>query len=245
MQQKAIGFDWQLRVSKRAKHPRMTIDNFGKVVLVWPQRMPRRHAPAMVEAHQSWVLKHLAQRPEPTPVLPPTHIPFLAVDKVYAVNYHNTERKGITLTEQADVLHIEGRMDDLARLQDKLRHWVRQQARIHLAPMLDDMAQAMGLRYQKLSIRLQRTRWGSCSAKGHISLNAALLFLPEDLVRHVLRHELVHLRHLNHSSAFWQTVAQWEPDFQQQRRKLKSCGKQVPQWLTQAFTHMEASNGKP
>jgi predicted metal-dependent hydrolase len=78
---------------------------------------------------------------------------------------------------------------------------------------------------------LQRSRWGSCSPKLKISLNASLLFLPPHLVRYVLVHELCHTRHLDHSRRFWSLVARHEPLHKDRRRELAALRYEVPGWV--------------
>lgn len=79
----------------------------------------------------------------------------------------------------------------------------RKTARAELAGRLEMLSAIHGLSYGRLSIRSQKTRWGSCSAKGNISLNAKLVNLPAELIDYVIVHELVHTRIMNHSKAFW------------------------------------------
>src|SRR5829696_3902704 len=83
-----------------------------------------------------------------------------------------------------------------------------------LSPMLAATAQELGFSYERIMIRRQRTRWGSCSARGTISLNCCLLFQRPPVVRYLLIHELAHTRHMNHSKRFWQCVARHCPDYQ-------------------------------
>jgi hypothetical protein len=101
-----------------------------------------------------------------------------------------------------------------------------------LAPWLAELAAEQGFRHGPVQIRLQRSRWGSCSAKGAISLNLALLFQPPAVLRYVLLHELAHTRHLNHSRAFWAVVAACEPDYKRLDRQLRKDGwRNVPSWV--------------
>jgi predicted metal-dependent hydrolase len=83
-----------------------------------------------------------------------------------------------------------------------LQHWLKLEARLHLPDWLELVAQDTGHRYRRVSVRLQRSRWGSCSSTGTISLNAKPLMLPPDAVHYVLVHELSHTVHRNHSRAF-------------------------------------------
>jgi predicted metal-dependent hydrolase len=75
-------------------------------------------------------------------------------------------------------------------------------------------------KYKKISIKQQRTRWGSCSRQGNLNFNYKLLFLPEQLRDYVIVHELCHLNQFNHSPAFWQLVAQTFPRAKALRKQL-------------------------
>jgi predicted metal-dependent hydrolase len=88
-------------------------------------------------------------------------------------------------------------------------------------PWLLRMASELELAPTGVVVRSQRTLWGSCSRRNSISLNARLLLLPPDLVRYVMIHELVHIRHPNHSRAFWQAVAVHVPDHGDKLKRLR------------------------
>ncbi|MFH1425850.1 MAG: SprT family zinc-dependent metalloprotease [Candidatus Kerfeldbacteria bacterium] len=79
-----------------------------------------------------------------------------------------------------------------------------------------------GFDFNTVRVRNQRTRWGSCSCKGNLNFNFKLLFLPPVVRDYVIVHELCHLEQMNHSSAFWELVAQRIPDHTEQRRNLRA-----------------------
>ena len=81
-----------------------------------------------------------------------------------------------------------------------------------------------GFAYKGIMIRDQKSRWGSCSAKGNINFNYKLILLPPELRDYVVVHELCHLKELNHSRKFWGLVAEAAPDYKAKRRKLKGIG---------------------
>jgi predicted metal-dependent hydrolase len=82
-----------------------------------------------------------------------------------------------------------------------------------------------------LSIRSQKTRWGSCSIRGNISLNDQLLFMPAKTVEYLMIHELCHTRHLNHSTAFWSLVEHHCADYRNHEQLLGKSRNHIPDWF--------------
>ena len=78
--------------------------------------------------------------------------------------------------------------------------------------------------FNRISIRNQRNRWGSCSSKGNLNFNYKILFLKKELGDYLIVHELCHLKHLNHSKDFWKTVSLTIPDHRERARLLKNDG---------------------
>src|SRR5690606_3422975 len=113
-----------------------------------------------------------------------------------------------------------------------LRAWLLDEAREHLKPWLMREAAAIGRSPRKVQVRLQRTRWGSCSGQGNISLNASALFLEPPVVRYLLIHELCHLFSLDHSRRFWRYVERFEPNCRALDRRLANAWTEVPLWVS-------------
>lgn len=96
-----------------------------------------------------------------------------------------------------------------------------------ISERVKQFAEAADLTYGRVTIRCQRTRWGSCSSSGNLSFNCLLMLCPESVRDYVVVHELCHLIQLNHSSAFWAQVGLMLPDYEDSRRFLREEGRSI------------------
>jgi len=101
---------------------------------------------------------------------------------------------------------------------------LRAQARTLVTARAEYYAPVVGVTYNRIAIRAQHTRWGSCSGKGNLNFNCLLALVPPRVLDYVVVHELCHRKELNHSECFWREVARILPDYQAQRAWLKENG---------------------
>lgn len=111
-------------------------------------------------------------------------------------------------------------IDSNKEKQNYLKH--KEQARELITKLADEWSKVYGVSYNRISIRNQKTRWGSCTQSGNLNFSYKLLFLPEPLAEYVVIHELCHLKHLNHSSKFWDMLAKHLPDWKVRKQHLKN-----------------------
>jgi predicted metal-dependent hydrolase len=183
---------------------------------------------AVLQQARPWVESILERHPAPlqSPLLLPDTLCLAATGESWPLHYGSGARSSVA----ARAIRIPGAAcSEAARV--ALVRIVRQLAAERLGQRTVELARQHGFVFSSVSIGVARSRWGSCSASGRIRLNAALLFVPYRLVDHVVLHELAHTRHLNHSAAFWETVAAMEPDHPSSRRALAACWQHLPRWL--------------
>lgn len=228
--------EYTVRVSKRARRPRLRVTPAGKVEVVVPRGFPRREIPALVAARQDWLAEALARveasRPEGSDLRArwPERVRLPALPAEWPVEYARPGKGGCQAreVERGDRLRV--RAADPAGVRQALGRWLDRKARDELVPWLEAVAAEQGASVAKVSVRNAATRWGSCSSRGGISLNRNLLFLEPAVVRYLMIHELCHLERPDHSAAFWQGVAAREPDYRELDRRLRQGLDEVPLW---------------
>lgn len=124
-------------------------------------------------------------------------------------------RRLVRVPERADDLH------------EQVCRTLRDLAQTYLSDRAAMWAEKTRLRPAMVAIRAQRSRWGSCSSKGNVSLNWRLIQAPEGVIDYVIIHELAHLVHMNHGPAFWEIVARMMPGWQAQRTWLRLHGREL------------------
>lgn len=234
-----MSLSYTIRESRRAKYVSLKVSISGDLEVIVPQGFDQSSIPAILQKKQRWiarVIQHVETRQaslglKPTEQLP-EHIVLRAIAEDWKVQYCCHPWLRVKLIEQADqCLTLSGDLADQSACQATLRHWIVQRAKTYLVPWLWRMSKDLHLPIEQVTIRQQKTRWGSCSARGAISLNAKLLFLPEELVRYVFIHELCHTIHLDHSQRFWGLVECYEPNYRQLDAALRDARYYVPPWM--------------
>jgi hypothetical protein len=225
--------NWELRVSRRIRCARLQIKPYGGLEVVIPPRFPRHQVAGLVAKHAGWARRQLARQTQlRQSVRLPSHLS-LAFDNSSTPVIYTTDPLQASfdlfdeLAAEKILIDAESHPERSARLRD----WIRQRAWKLFPALLAEEASRTGLVFKRLSIRSQKTRWGSCSSNGTISLNDQLLFLPEETVRYLLVHELCHTRHLNHSKSFWALVEQHCPDYRRHEKLLGKSRDLVPDWF--------------
>lgn len=109
--------------------------------------------------------------------------------------------------------------------------WLKHLARLRLVTACDRHAQRLGTPFRAISLRDTRSRWGSCTHDGRLMFSWRLAMAPPEVLDYVAAHEVAHLRHMDHSTAFWATTAALVPDYQRHRNWLRENGTELQAWI--------------
>jgi predicted metal-dependent hydrolase len=225
--------NWMVRVSPRARRLSVRVYPGGRVEIVVPPYASAATVQRFVGTHREWIearVTDLSAVAGVTVETKPTRVELPAIGRSFEVRY----RPGPGTTHVSPAgdgeLTIAGNMEERS-IARALRNWLFDLAEYEFARALAAVAALGGFEYRRIQVRLQRTRWGSCSVSGTISLNVCALFQPADVARYLFIHELCHTRHMNHSRKFWALVESLEPDYRQLDRELSRGWQRVPGWM--------------
>jgi len=226
---------WTVRVSHRARRLSVRVYPGGRVEVVAPPGASPATVQRFVGTHRQWIDRRIEDLSSEGIVEggPPATLQLAAIGRNFTVDYeHGATRVWI---DEHDPLRLRVRapLRDQRAVGQALRRWLAELAHEELGRQLERVAADGGFRYARVQIRRQRTRWGSCSVSGTISLNVCLMFLAPAVVRYLLLHELCHTKHMNHSQRFWSLVQAHEPDYQRLDRELLRGWQCVPGWMFQ------------
>jgi len=223
---------WSVRQSRRARRLSVRVFRNGGVEIVVPPRTSPQRVSAFVGEHREWIERQRRRSAPPLEwPLPPQELALSALGEHWRC-VHRAGAGRLRLQQIAErQLGLNGDLDEHERLRLLLTRWLVQRALAGFHAPLHALAGQMGVAPARLQVRCQRTRWGSCSRRGTISLNACLLFQPPEVLRYLMVHELSHLKHMNHSGRFWSEVARHEPDWKVLDRQLLQGWRRVPSWI--------------
>lgn len=215
-------FDFEVKVKKSstAKKLVLRIDEKNRCpVLSVPKYCSQKQALKFLQENEVWVVNMLARLPQKSDFTDGDEISFFG--KKYII-VHNIKYKGVYFDNEE--LKVCG---DSVFLHRRVKDFLKKQAADRLAEMSVVTAKKIGVKISSVSIKDTKSRWGSCSTKGNINYNWRIVLAPKNVIDYLVCHEVCHLKHPNHSSAFWEEVKNVCPDYKEWRNWLKIKGKDL------------------
>jgi len=224
---------WNVRISRRARRLSMRVFPGGRVEVVVPPGIGVPAVERFVTRHRDWAerrSRELALHAPTAAERRPRRIELALIGRHWHIEYAVARRSHVRDLGDG-ILRVGLAREDEREIGTVLLQWLTSVAGMHLTTSLASLARQLGIDYTRLHLRRQRTRWGSCSSAGAISLNVCLMFQRESVVRYLMTHELCHRRHMNHSRRFWSLVERFEPDWRALDAELLKGWRNVPAWV--------------
>ena len=219
-------FDFEISVVKSPLAKQLIRRNDQKKrrpVFTLPKYCSRTKALKFLEEHRDWIINNLARLPQPKYFVDGAQFEFFG--SKYTVQ-HISELRGVRF--ENTVLKIGGKPEFLHR---RVTDYIKRQALKKLSEMSLAKAKILDCRVVSVKIKDTKSRWGSCSTRGCINYNWRIAMAPADVIEYLVCHEVSHLKHPDHSAAFWQTVRFLCPNYEQSRHWLKIRGKTLYQYV--------------
>jgi predicted metal-dependent hydrolase len=173
----------------------------GSFIVTLPPRASRREALEFANRCRVWIAARLRTSPQTVPLAAGSNILFHG--REHAIVHRPGIRGSVWHDAHESTINVAGEAQHLPR---RLRDWLKQQAKRDLGIASLAYAEAMEVKIRRITVRDQSSRWGSCSAEGHLSYSWRLVLAPEFVLDYVAAHEVAHLRHMDHSPRYWRLV---------------------------------------
>lgn len=221
----------EIKHSKRARYVRLKLSHTGILSVVVPAGVGMRTVREFVASQSSWIDRKL-QNLTPTDSLlgKPVKLELIYLDERWDIEYlPDLLMQSVSVKAKgSSILQCIGQVDDISLVKKAIGQWLKKKAEQIIPYRLATLAEYHGFHFNRVVLRGQKTRWGSCSSQKNINLNYKLLFLEANLVDYVLIHELCHTVEMNHSGRFWALVSDCDADYKYHDKQLNRVAKTIP-----------------
>ncbi len=194
------------------KNSYISVKHDAKIILKTP-KVSSRYIQELLYEKESWIRKQLTKLEQNPPQKLNLEDEVLLFGEIYSIDSQET----LELNNLLQKIKV----GDSKKTSDAYNKFYKNLAKEYLTPRLQHHAKIMNLNYTEIKFRKMRSRWGSCSSNGVITLNTELIKIKKSLSEYVLVHELAHLVHMNHSKSFHNLVEKYLPNAKVFRKELK------------------------
>lgn len=207
---------YTLKRSGRARYMRLQVKNGGELEVILPYGAQITEAEKFILQKSNWIKKHVSSRKNYS------NNYYLLGREIRVIHDYDFFAKRHRFRFTNDCLTITSPPDTGVETSELYKQWLRKSAKKSLVQRVFKIARQLNIDIGRITIRGQKTRWGSCSTRGNLSFNFNLLRFRKEVIDYVIIHELCHRLEMNHSPAFWNLVEKYCPDYRRLRMELKN-----------------------
>lgn len=215
--------EYKHQVSKRVRRIKIQLLPSGEVYVITPPNTPITAIETCIADYYDWIKQ--AQKKQITKtILHNTNFIYIFGSKYKLIINNNSKNPSFTKLgfwiKNSEIIYNSITGTDSRPSSSQINQFLKSTAESYLIPRVSQLAVTMNLCYNRVSLKQQRSRWGSCSNSGNLNFNWRLVHFEPKVIDYVIIHELAHLVHQNHSQNFWRLVAQFDPQYNQHRKVL-------------------------
>lgn len=211
-------------IKERRKTAVIQIDKSLNIIIKVPKNMSQKEIEDFIYKYQEWINDAVAKKKK----LYETQDWVLTGKILFLGEYTPVHVQQIAYAKELVLLNEKGfkliTSGDEEKMRIAMELYLRKRAKVLFADLTKKYAEIVGMQYGKITIRKQETRWGSCARNGNLSYNVKLMCAPIHMIEYVVLHEVMHLRHFNHSKEFWQDIEKIMPDYKERMHYFKKFG---------------------
>lgn len=210
-------------IRQRRKSVTIRIEDDLSVIVKAPYSVSQKEIDQIVAKHEGWIMRTIEEKKALTlqkDWLVTGEILYLGHKLKIEINEVSNEKIDVNLTPNSLIITTPNKKDHFL-IKKQVEAYIKKQALNLFTALTEKYCSHLGCKYHTLTIRKQKTRWGSCSSKGALSYNIKLMSAPIEAIEYVVLHEVMHLIHFDHSPQFWQDIAKVMPDYKIWQQYLK------------------------
>lgn len=223
---------WSIHYSNRRRTVQLRILSVDQLLVTAPAGFTVKQAETVLQRKTAWILRQVlrleavAANSANASLTHGATLLFRGVPHALLLLADGRSQPHVTCWQCAISVYLPELVgeDNHPAVAKSIQNWYFEQAKLQLEDRTRYWAAQIGVSPTRLSLRDQKSRWGSCSSRGTVSYNWRLIMAPPDVLDYLVIHELCHLRHPNHSAAYWQEVSIWCPNYSLHRSWLRQNG---------------------
>ncbi len=215
------------KINSRSRSLKLSLTAHGEVVVSTPRFVPEFAVKQFVNSHKDWIETHLAELNEKRNKLlkeKSNSILFFGEEFILVKEIDHKKKIGVHINDESKSLLVNPVSDSAQSMNRALNRFLESTLHSYVLERVEYFSKKMETVVLKIAFKRQSSRWGSCSSIGNLNFNWQLVHAPKKVIDYVIVHELAHRTHMDHSTAFWKLVEQFDSEFRIHRGWLKRHG---------------------